>query len=163
MREHEPPTILLFPDPDSGLRSGTGSPPKLIAFSFSDNQCGIVSIQSRCSDRDEIRRRLAMSADDDFYYGASLGGSGEFEFPMQRRCPQSSFHVGGRSMHSSTSLQVCYVNDVAADLDRDFLTTVPPAASTPSTAAATQRPHPKPDVIPKSISEVINLWLPYLQ
>ena len=93
-----------------------------------------------------------MSADDDFYYGASVGGGHEFEFSMQRRCPQSSFHVGGRSMHPSTSLQVCYVNDVAADLDRDSSTAVAPAAL--STAAAAQRPHPKPDVIPKSISEV---------
>jgi len=97
-----------------------------------------------------------MSADDDIYSGASLGGSGEFEFSMQRRCPSSSFHVGGRSMHSSTSLQVCYVNDVAADLDRDFQTTVPSASATSSTATAIHRPHPKPDVIPKSISEVFN-------
>jgi len=97
-----------------------------------------------------------MSADDDFYCGTSLGGSGEFEFAMQRRCPPSSFHGAGRSMHSSTSLQVCYVNDVAADLDRDFLSAVPPAAATSLSSAVSQRPHPKPDVIPKSISEVMN-------
>jgi len=61
-------------------------------------------------------------------------------------------------MHCSTSLQVCYVNDVAADLDRDCSTSGPPAtaASALSIAAVTQRPHPKPDVIPKSISEVVH-------
>jgi len=90
-----------------------------------------------------------MSVDDDFYCGAG-------EFPLQRRGGQSSYHSGGRSMHCSTSLQVCYVNDVAADLDRDCSSSVPAAAAAAaaSTAAAAQRPHPKPDVIPKSISEV---------
>ena len=101
-----------------------------------------------------------MSVDDDFYYG---GAAGEFEFSLQRRGPQSStFHVGGaggRSMHGSTSLQVCYVNDVAADLDRDpASSSVTAAAAGSSTTAAAQRPHPKPDVIPKSISEVSD-WL----
>jgi len=93
-----------------------------------------------------------MSADDDFYCGASVGGSAEFEFSMQRRGGQSSFHVGGRSMHGSTSLQVCYLNDVAADLDRDSSTAVATDAGVAS--GVTQRSHPKPDVIPKSISEV---------
>jgi len=108
-----------------------------------------------------------MSADDDFYCSSSLhggGGSAEFEFALQRHyhhagrssTSQSSYHLvtggalHGRSMHGSTSLQVCYVNDVAADLDRDTL----PAAAATAACAASQRPHPKPDVIPKSISEV---------
>jgi len=93
-----------------------------------------------------------MSADDDFYCGAG----GEFDFSVPRRGPSSSsFHAGARSMHGSASLQVCYVNDVAADLDRDQSTAIHPAATSSSTAAAAHRYHPKPDVIPKSISEVL--------
>jgi len=67
--------------------------------------------------------------------------------------------AAGRSMHGSASLQVCYLNDVAADLDRDPSTasavrSTAPAAPASASAAALQRHHAKPDVIPKSISEV---------
>ena len=67
--------------------------------------------------------------------------------------------AAGRSMHGSASLQVCYLNDVAADLDRDPSTasavrSTAPAAPASASAAALQRHHVKPDVIPKSISEV---------
>jgi len=107
-----------------------------------------------------------MSADDDLFCASSLHGadSAEFEFVPHRphARTQSSYHItghhGGRSMHSSTSLQVCYVNDVAADLDRDTA----PATTTTTASTAGQRPHPKPDVIPKSVSEVIK-WTWRLQ
>jgi hypothetical protein len=100
---------------------------------------------SRCGDRDEIRRRLAMSADDD--YCAAGAGFNSSTASLLRKS-QPAFHAT-RLLHSTTSLQVCFLNDDAANFDGELTAT---SSGTPSVTSCA-----KPDIIPKSISEASSL------
>ena len=65
------------------------------------------NFQSRQNNREEIRRKLAMGIDEEYYFGERMGRKPNLQTRLQ----------------SGMNLQICFMNEVLADSDANLVQT----------------------------------------